>query len=547
MIPFIHDALDPYSRYGLDHFRHKYGMPLPWNAQEGSKISVQYGTKAGSDFSLWIDDNPTGDDIAGCVRTMGKEIPVFETPKNTGEKGKVAGWFTGEREEYPCITETEEGIHIGLDIFRETGHLLSGHLERVWKGPDEALKRSIVELPIVDQLEGLLFRWILIGCQRMKIPLVTQPLWPDDRPYAVCLTHDVDEVRKTYQWLTHPLKLLRRLDGRGLYLQVLSFVDKISGKEPYWTFDTVMKMEEEFGVRSSFFFLQETAKVRISDMGTWRHSGRRYAWDKPPVDALIRDLGASGWDIGLHGSFQSYLDASLLDRERKALERVTKNRVCTIRQHNLNLRIPDTWLHQERSGLVCDTTLGFNEMIGFRWGTCFPFWPFHQDEGRSLKIVEVPLIIEDIALFNLPDPQGGWMKPLNAVRECGGVLTLLWHHPVFNDHEYPGWSRPYRDILATCKNDGAWITSARAIAEWWMGRNNARLHCSFTDDQLTVRASPDERHQSFRVHIPQGRKVRSISHGTLISTGSETYTGLTEPGPEHHPVLITFSEVNHGD
>jgi hypothetical protein len=547
VISFIQHSRDACSLYGLDYFLHKYGIPFTLSDNGKSRISVQYGTGTKLDYSIRIEENTIRDDIAGYLSVMGRKVPVFEIPVNTGEKGDVVGWFTAGGDQYPCITETGEGIHVGLDIFRETGHLLSGHLERIWRGPDDDLKKSVAALPIVDLLQDLLFRSILAGCRRTKIPLISMPFWPDDKPCAVCLTHDVDEVKKTHQWITYPLKLMRRLDGRGLYLQGLSLMDKISGKEPYWTFGAIREMEEEFGARSSFFLLHETAGVRILHPGSWRHHGRHYAWDEPPVEEIIRELEGSGWDIGLHGSFHSYLDPGLLDREKKALEGVLGDRVDTTRQHNLNLKVPDTWLHQERAGLACDTTLGFNDRTGFRWGTCFPFFPFHPGEGRSLRILEVPLIIEDIALFGLPDPKGEWVKALSAVKACGGVLTLLWHPPVFNEHEYPGWGGTYREILAACRRDGAWITSARGIAEWWKGRNTTRYHCTFKDTQLEVSTFPEEKQYPFTVHLPPGLQVETISHGTFISAGSERCTVLPGQDPERRPVVIMFSEVNHGD
>lgn len=544
MIPFIHASQDPFGIYGRDHFLQKYGIFPSGNGQGGSGITVWYGGGGTGGFSIRIEENPVGKDVAGSVRAQGRDTPVFQTPRDTGEEGRVMARFTGAGGDFPCITETEGGIHIGLDIFGETGRLLSGHMEGIWKGPRGALAGSLAGIPVVDRLEELLFSSLLTACRRMGIPLVTQPLWPGDRPYAVCLTHDVDEVRKTYQWITHPLRLAGRLDGRGLYHQALSLLEKIGGREPYWTFDAIRQVEEEFGGRSSFFFLKETAGVKMTDTGSWRHRGRKYAWDEAPVKDLIRELVTAGWDVGLHGSFYSYRDASLLDGERRDLERVKGGRVTTTRQHNLNLEIPETWLYQERSGLECDTTLGFNDRIGFRWGTCFPFRPFHPREGRSLGVTEVPLIIEETALFTLPHPREEWTRALDTVRGCGGVLTLLWHPVVFNEHEFPGWGGTYREILGRCREDGAWITSATEIASWWNGRHEARFPCRYRDHLLEVGPSPDGKQHLLLVHVPPGLRIGTLSGGTFSSADPRICRIQTEPDPEHRPLVMTFTEVD---
>ncbi|GAH60430.1 unnamed protein product, partial [marine sediment metagenome] len=37
-------------------------------------------------------------------------------------------------------------------------------------------------------------------------------MWPDNKRFAVCLTHDVDRVKKTYQYITH--------SGKGGFLEI---------------------------------------------------------------------------------------------------------------------------------------------------------------------------------------------------------------------------------------------------------------------------------------------------------------------------------------
>ena len=74
------------------------------------------------------------------------------------------------------------------------------------------------------------------------------------------------------------------------------------------------------------------------------------------------------------------------------------------RQHNLNLKIPETWLNQEQAGLLYDTTLGYNDCLGFRWGISFPFWPYYPKENRNLTVLQIPLAIEDLPYFRNQQP-----------------------------------------------------------------------------------------------------------------------------------------------
>lgn len=549
MLTCLYPSGDARTGFGLRHFFGKYGLSVKSDPSGHSGVTLKCGGDPDSGFTIRAAQDHPGDGapgIPGYLRVSEGKIPLFATPSDSGDDGRILGWWEGGNgDRFPCITGTGAGISIGFDPFGEIGALLSGRLEPVWKGPDEGLKRGMASLPVADLLEDLLFRLILAGYGKLRVPLVSLPFWPQGRAFAVCLTHDVDEVKKTYQWITTPLKLAARGDVRGLYFQGLSLLDRLSGKEPYWAFDDLMSLEDGLGARSSLFFLHETARVRPLESSSWRHLGRRYRWDDPKLSSLIRRLSASGWDVGLHGSFNSYDDLPTLEGEKKSLEKVLGEPVYTTRQHNLNLRIPETWLHHEGLGLLCDTTLGFNDRIGFRWGTCFPFSPFLPAEGRALNLLELPLVIEDIALLRNPRWQEEWVKIAGTVRGCGGVLTLLWHHAVFNPHEYPGWGDAYRQILSRAGKENAWIASARDIARWWVARNGARTECHLEGDRLGIRMIRGAL-QPVRIHVPEGMELKEVLGGSPVARSPGTIDVQPAGGDRAMEMTIVFSGGYHG-
>ena len=54
----------------------------------------------------------------------------------------------------------------------------------------------------------------------------------------------------------------------------------------------------------------------------------------------------------------------------------------------------------------------------------------------------------------------------DEVERYHGVLTLLWHPPIFNTLEYPDARDIYIKINQYCQEKGAWIARARDIYEW---------------------------------------------------------------------------------
>src|SRR3990167_5511945 len=182
-------------------------------------------------------------------------------------------------------------------------------------------------------------------------------LWPHNKKFAVFLSHDVDQARK------HLLQALYYFyQQKRFYHLIPQFFDN-----PYWTFETITKLEEECSVRSTFFFLNESIHFEILKPKTWRPSLGRYSIFEKEITKVIKKLDRGGWEIGLHGSYNSYRDKTLLANEKEDLEKILGKEVYGIRQHYLNLDIPNTWQIQRNLGLRYDASFGFrrNQVVIF--------------------------------------------------------------------------------------------------------------------------------------------------------------------------------------
>lgn len=545
MISFLYRTDNPYSLYGISHFLTKFGIHTA-NQPENCLVAVVYGNEPCGDFCISIKENEIRDTITGIITKDDYKIPIFEIPANAGEKGVPISYYQSGEATYPCITCDDHQISIGFDVFKEVGYLLSGHMEHLWNPPVGPESHSPGMVPIADLYEDLLFESILYGCKKMGIPLVTRSPWPEGKQFAVCLTHDVDEVKKTYQWVTYPLKLMVKGNFRQLLPQVYSFIGKLSGREPYWTFNDLIKLEESLGARSTYFFLHETAKVRILKRKTWKHPGRRYRWEDPAVEELIHQLYTRGDEISLHGSFDSYNDTLLIRKEKEELEQVLNHRIHGVRQHNLNLLIPDTWLHHEYAGLEYDSTLGFNNSLGFRWGTSLPFFPFYPKGNRPLRVLEIPITIQDTAFFQDPNRWNNFLQLFRLIQSSHGLLTLLWHHAVFNEHEFPGWGDCYTRIIEFCQKEDAWVTNAREICTWWRSRLSSGLTYEFDGKILEIMPYPGKKTQYITIYLPEELKIIHISNARLIKTRDSLVMIQTNTIDERESVKIEFKRGDHG-
>jgi peptidoglycan/xylan/chitin deacetylase (PgdA/CDA1 family) len=534
MISLSYAGDDPITRFGIQHFLKKSGLAIELNSLSKSDICISYRNQEPGIFSITLKESQIKNSVTGTISTELGEVPIFEIPFDTGDKDQALAWYQENGSSYPCVTRFEGGIKIGFNLFKETGSLLNGHLDRIWPHLDDHQKDLVAQKPLVDFFEDLLVRFIQLGCEQVNIPLARKAYWPEGKRFAVCLTHDVDEVKKTYQWITRPCRFLFSGDLQGLRNQMVSMIQKMQGKEPYWTFSDIIKIEQGYGVYSTFFFLKESAEAELLSPESWHHWGRTRSLENPEMKAIIRCLRETGFEVGLHGSFYSYKNPELLEKEKRDLEAITGGEIRGIRQHHLNLEIPLTWTIHETAKLSYDTSLGFKDRVGFRYGTCFPFHPLVQ--GEELKLLEIPVILMDITI---PMNSIGWdacRRIIAEVERHQGLLTLIWHPPVFNDLEYPHAREMYQRIIELCRDRGAWITHSGEIFEWWSRREETGLRMKLEENTLKIETDPSNTRQYIDLFLPDRTQIRLdpdsvniVINGSLSEIGEEiTQSFITE-------------------
>lgn len=279
---------------------------------------------------------------------------------------------------------------------------------------------------------------------------------PDDATFALCLTHDVDRPYKGVRSFYYATR-----ERPAYHLRTA-----LSSANPYWQFEEIMALEDNLGVRSAFYFLNEQHLLRELPLREWlspdnwvQHLGR-YDMTAPEIVDVIRDLDDNGWEVGLHGSYHSAEDLLRLREEKTLLEDVLGGPVTGGRQHYLRLSVPETWQYHRAIGLAYDATLGSSTDCGFHTGY-HPIHPFDDD------FLVFPLTIMEQAL---PDPASDFEaaretceRLLQEAAENGAVMTVLWHPRYFNEREFPGYRRLYRWLIERASDLGAWIGPPRTL------------------------------------------------------------------------------------
>jgi len=270
-----------------------------------------------------------------------------------------------------------------------------------------------------------------------------------DSEFALCLTHDIDRPYKRHQ------ALYNALTERPLYhLRTL-----LSAENPYWQFGEIMALEDDFGVRSAFYVLDQPGPLSISpsawlDPERWIQILGGYDVTRPALTAVLGQLDERGWEVGLHGSIAASRDTDRLRSEKAAVEAVLDHSVSGVRQHYLRHDGRDTWRRQAELGLEYDCSLGSGETVGFTHGYA-PHRPFGDD------FLVFPLTLMEQAL---PDPddrfEQAWSTCERLLIEAAAndaVMTVLWHPRYFNTEDFPGYRGCYERLIERAQELDAWI------------------------------------------------------------------------------------------
>lgn len=281
------------------------------------------------------------------------------------------------------------------------------------------VRNEIHELPVVDDI--------------VEAFLLSLGLEPETFSSELTITHDIDvlqkfpNIGKSLRAFAGDIKRNKSLKSLSNIYQLYNDVKAGKVKDPYDTFD---RLFVESNHRNIVYFMA----------GGTSPNDEKYEVENSAFKS-ISDLAVSrGYQIGLHPSYNSYDDYVMITEERNKLQKATRQRVRTSRQHFLRFAFDETITALSDSGIYEDSSLGYQHRIGFRCGTAFTFLLYDLRRDRNSKVSESPLIIMDGAL--LDQFEGDAIiaeKKLNDFIEKyskNSHLTINFHNTIFDPTRY---------------------------------------------------------------------------------------------------------------
>lgn len=349
---------------------------------------------------------------------------------------------------------TNKSIECGMDIFASSFFMLTRWEEYVIKIRDthnrfpdtESLvyKYNFMHRPIVNEYVEML--WNMLYSLDNK-------LTRKDRKYQVVLTHDVDDILlyKNPISVLAMIKndILKRKKFSSLFYTLfnfpLSFFNK--NRDPYYTFDWIMKLSESIGVKSYFFFM---------NWGETKYD-KRYRSNSSYVKELVDKIKKRGHHIGIHPSYNAYDNFNLFQKEKKTLEKNLDLKIQYGREHFLRFSVPTTWQVWEDNNIIWDSTLGYSNNIGFRCGVCYDYSVFNILSRKKLKLKEKPLVVMEASFIentNSLDKDSVFQsinRLILTTKKYNGNFVLLWHNSSFNTLKWKEYKSVYMKIIEEYK------------------------------------------------------------------------------------------------
>lgn len=349
-------------------------------------------------------------------------------------KGKVLANFIYNKKKYPAIIKNNKEIILNFDpeetinyileesYIRKTRPIHSYSPIHYHKIPFRILltklkyfskkqKPEFPAWPIESSIESI--RYIVSRLKNQK----QKPLWPNNKKFAVALTHDVDTL------------------------------------EGFKSINQFMEIEKRYNMRS-----------------TWYIVSNYY----PLAKSTLNNLKEQGHEIGWHGYNH---DNKIAYLKKESIKKRIKKSMLFFKQNNVKgFRSPSLLttpiLEKEISKILLydsstvdtDPFLADNPSRG-----CCSVFPFHKNNQLIIPIT-VPMDASLIcAGFSSEEIYNLWIKKIDWIKSIGGVAVITTH----TEKHYSANKQMltiYEKLLKHLSKEDAWIVTMAEIAEWWKKR-----------------------------------------------------------------------------
>nr|WP_321410864.1 polysaccharide deacetylase family protein [uncultured Allomuricauda sp.] len=351
---------------------------------------------------------------------------------------KVADW-----DGVPCFFSTGEKSTVPFDIFSASFFLLSRYEEYLPHVKDSvgrfpvkesiAYQNNFLELPVVD-----LWAYKLLEALKERFP----DLENRDKEY-----HFTSIINVTASHAYAMRGFVRSIGGLLLDLGKFRFKDVLDRfsvmmrlkKDPYDNFFELVDIHKKFPIKSMFFF--QFAKHSAHDKNVSINNNRFRTLIKSVADYSV---------VSLSTSFISSYDKNVLREEKKQLGNLINRPIRYARLRYNKVNVPATYRNLVETEFTDDFSMGYTHEIGFRAGTCTPFYFYDINTEVRQPIKIHPFAMHDYALIKFKHKEEVFEKMdqmYRLVKQVRGEFILVFSNELLGGRQQLDWMDLYRSFL----------------------------------------------------------------------------------------------------
>ena len=351
---------------------------------------------------------------------------------------KISDW-----DGIPCFFSSGDKSTIPFDIFSASFFLLSRYEEYLPHVKDSvgrfpvkesiAYQNNFLELPVVD-----LWAYKLLEALKVRFP-------------------DLETKEKNYRFTSiinvtsshaYAMRGIARTIG-GFLLDLGNFKfrnvwERFSvmlrlKKDPYDNFFELVDIHKKFPIKTMFFF--QFAKHSAHDKNISTNNNRFRNLIKSVADYSV---------VSLSTSFVSSLDKNVLREEKKQLGNLINRPINYARLRYNKVNVPATYRNLVETEFTDDFSMGYTHEIGFRAGTCTPFYFYDINTEVRQPIKIHPFAMHDYALVNYKTKDEVFEKMdrvYRLVKQVKGDFILVFSNELLGRKQQLDWMELYQFML----------------------------------------------------------------------------------------------------
>ncbi|MBQ5907329.1 MAG: polysaccharide deacetylase family protein [Treponema sp.] len=222
--------------------------------------------------------------------------------------------------------------------------------------------------------------------------------------------------------------------------------------DPYYTFPKIIKYDNKLREKVGNDFVESIYFLITAPT----NQNKTYCNIKlPKYKKMVKQLTDSEATLGLHVSYEGGTNTSLLKKEIARLPDCINKANLKSRHHFLRWQEPRMIDAMEEAGIKEDFTIGYPDSVGFRVGTCRPYYFINPQTKRVTDVLVHPMQIMECSLdrqyyMGLPFEKSLelCMFLIDVTYNNNGELVLLFHNPIWSSNHYYG--PLYEQLLDYC-------------------------------------------------------------------------------------------------